>query len=237
VPIVERERLGLPRDDEGIDSVYLSLNDDAYQFKFRTGRPTLCFRDLATFGFLVYKCNFHKKIVVSNSERLEPRLRKSFTLIRGSRLDQLTPDQLKAIADYIKQKPVKKKPHDPRWDQFEAICEINHILRTEARTQCIEACGTGKTLVGLWLMEDRQPKTTLVLVPTLALLSQTRTEWLDQKRNKFIHRCICSDFDDGKQNGEDRDIPPEDCDFPISTRPKDVTDFLNDPRDLPKVIS
>jgi predicted helicase len=36
-------------------------------------------------------------------------------------------------------------------------------------------CGTGKTLVQLWAAERLSAKTILVLVPSLALLSQTPT--------------------------------------------------------------
>ena len=39
------------------------------------------------------------------------------------------------------------------------------------------ACGTGKTLTSLWIKEALNAKRTLVLVPSLGLLSQTLREW------------------------------------------------------------
>ena len=60
VPFLLQEELGLPRKDFGIDSVY--LNDvqqyDACQCKFRDGRPTLTWDDLATFSALASSGKF-----------------------------------------------------------------------------------------------------------------------------------------------------------------------------------
>lgn len=235
LPPLERQRLGLPREDIGIDSVYFSHTDDAYQFKFRIGRESLCRTDLATFLALAYQCKCHNKIVVTNSERIDPLTHKEVTLIRGSRLDELTPDQLKRIADYVNQEPVAKEDwKEPRQDQYEAICEINQILRTDAQTQCYSFCGTGKTLLQLWLMENRQPETTLVLVPSLLLLSQIRGDWLEEKRTEFLSRAVCSDWQ--VKRGGEPDISITDLNFPLLTSHQDLTDFLKLETDLPKVI-
>jgi predicted helicase len=218
LPRLERQRLGLPRADIGIDSVYLSETDGAYQFKFRIGRLNLTRDDLATFLALAYQCQFPNKIVVTNSERIDSLTHHAVTLIRGSRLDELSPEQLGQIADYLQARPVKKDNLlEPRQDQFEAVCEINHLLRQSSRAQEYGFCGTGKTLVQLWLMESRAPRTTLVLVPSLWLLSQIRNDWLEQRRTPFMYRCICSDE---KIKREDGEITLDDCNFPVFTRPR-----------------
>jgi predicted helicase len=41
-------------------------------------------------------------------------------------------------------------------------------------------CGTGKTLVALWAAEQLGSKKVLVLVPSLALISQTLHAWLKE---------------------------------------------------------
>ena len=41
----------------------------------------------------------------------------------------------------------------------------------------IMACGTGKTFTTLWIKEALEAHTTLVLLPSLSLLSQTMREW------------------------------------------------------------
>ena len=55
------------------------------------------------------------------------------------------------------------------------------------------ACGTGKTLVSLWVKERLDAKRTLVLVPSLGLLSQILNEWTAQSRVPFEVLCVCSD--------------------------------------------
>jgi hypothetical protein len=133
IPLLDAERLELPAGDYGIDGVYLATDDDAYQFKFRTGRGTLDWHDLATFGFLAHRSKFRHKIVVTNCEQLVSELQKSITCIRGSRFDQLTPEQFEAIEDYLNQRPPKKKLNEPRADQHEAICAINQQSRQRLR--------------------------------------------------------------------------------------------------------
>ena len=45
------------------------------------------------------------------------------------------------------------------------------------RGQLIMACGTGKTMVGLWVWEALDAPTALVVLPSLSLLAQTVREW------------------------------------------------------------
>jgi predicted helicase len=55
------------------------------------------------------------------------------------------------------------------------------------------ACA-GKTLVCRWLTERRIARTTLVLVPSLALIAQTLTEWRSAGGGwLFEALIICSD--------------------------------------------
>ena len=49
------------------------------------------------------------------------------------------------------------------------------------------ACGTGKTLVTRWITEAREDRLVLVLVPTLLLLKQFRTQWREQASAR-LHR-------------------------------------------------
>lgn len=54
------------------------------------------------------------------------------------------------------------RPH-----QREAIAAVQSGLETHERVSVLMACGTGKTLVGRWLAEQRQSRTTLVLLAGL----------------------------------------------------------------------
>jgi predicted helicase len=55
------------------------------------------------------------------------------------------------------------------------------------------ACGTGKTYVTLWIKEHLDAQRTLVLVPSLGLLSQLLREWTFAAATPFEVLCICSD--------------------------------------------
>ncbi len=59
----------------------------------------------------------------------------------------------------------------PRDHQVDARTAVVHGLKTADRGQLIMACGTGKTYVTLWIKEQLAAQRTLVLVPSLGLLS------------------------------------------------------------------
>ena len=81
----------------------------------------------------------------------------------------------------------------PRPHQLEAIAAIQAHLHTTDRVSVLMACGTGKTLVGRWLAEQRQASRTLVVVPSLALIAQTLSEWRSAAGWMFEALIICSD--------------------------------------------
>ena len=89
------------------------------------------------------------------------------------------------------------------------------------------ACGTGKTLIALWVAERMGYKKVLVLVPSLALLSQTLRDWMKETSwENLSYICICSDptVTKGVDNWEVRqaDLP-----FPVGTDSGVVEEFLS----------
>lgn len=64
-----------------------------------------------------------------------------------------------------------KKAYTPKLYQQIAIDKV--VKDIDQRGQLIMACGTGKTLTGLWIAEELRTETTLVLLPSLLLLSKT----------------------------------------------------------------
>ena len=101
----------------------------------------------------------------------------------------------------------------PRTHQLEAIAAIQAHLHTTNRVSVLMACGTGKTLVGRWLAEQRKAATTLVVVPSLALIAQTLADWRSAGGPwHFEALIICSDptTADGAQEraaSDGEDIP------------------------------
>ncbi len=83
----------------------------------------------------------------------------------------------------------KARPH-----QIEATTKVLAALKTQARTQLIMACGTGKTLTSLRIAEQGKFKRIVVFVPSLALVSQVLKEyrtWTSWKKWSAI--AVCSD--------------------------------------------
>ena len=93
--------------------------------------------------------------------------------------------------------------------QKEAVRIVLAGLQTADRGKLIMACGTGKTFTSLKIAESLagSGSQVLFLVPSLALLSQSLTEWT-QEADVTIHGfAVCSDSDvgkKGKRKDEDR---------------------------------
>ena len=83
--------------------------------------------------------------------------------------------------------------YTPREDQNTAIEKVVQGFAEYGRGQLILPCGTGKTFTSLWIKEEMQPRVTLVLVPSLSLLKQTKDRWDEQKQVDFNYLCVCSD--------------------------------------------
>ena len=65
----------------------------------------------------------------------------------------------------------RPKPH-----QANAIKAVTDGFDKHARGQLIMACGTGKTLAAMWIAEQIKSSLTLVLAPSLSLVSQNLGE-------------------------------------------------------------
>lgn len=86
--------------------------------------------------------------------------------------------------DLRKVKAVAKPRPDSH--QVEAIEAVVSGLQKFDRGQIIMACGTGKTFTTLWIKEALKARATLVLLPSLSLLSQTMREWAWGERTILI---------------------------------------------------
>lgn len=84
--------------------------------------------------------------------------------------------------------PARPQPH-----QAKAIRAVVNGFRKHDRGQLIMACGTGKTLTGLWSAHKLKSKSTLVLVPSLALVQQNLKEWGRHAPRDFDCLVVCSD--------------------------------------------
>jgi superfamily II DNA or RNA helicase len=126
--------------------------------------------------------------------------------------------------DHLDQRPVQPKA-TPRPHQQQAISGVTTGMRDHDRGQLIMACGTGKTLTALWITEQLKPAVTLVLVPSLNLLSQTLSEWAKNTTSEWSYLCVCSD--DTVNKSDDQAISTVDeLPFEVTTNPDDIAIFL-----------
>lgn len=127
-------------------------------------------------------------------------------------------DQLKAI---------KRETKKPREHQQTAIDKTIAGFGDHDRGQLIMACGAGKTLTCLWLSEAMKTQRTLVLVPSLSLLSQTLTEWAASCAEPFAYLPVCSDSTVGDKDQMTAAV--SELGVPATTDTDEIVDFLSRP--------
>jgi superfamily II DNA or RNA helicase len=239
IPIDIREKLNLPRDAKGIDGVYRSALGTLvpYQVKFRSNRPALGFNEVAPFLGITEKAIDRLLITNCDSIAIDVQNRTGVRSLRGVDFDQLTEHDFNVIENWLKKVPKKRELINPDPYQIEALGNIsNHYINNDRGT-VVMACGTGKTLVALWAVEQIKSKSILVLLPSLTLLQQTLEEWSihNSWSKDFSYLCVCSDPSVNLKNDE-VEIDPSDVPFRIDTDPEIVRRYLAQDNGKVKVI-
>ena len=120
-------------------------------------------------------------------------------------------------------------PEKPLRDyQREALAAAQtHYAAGHTRGKLIMACGTGKTLTALRLLEQELPQggLALFLVPSIALLNQTLVAWSDDAARPLHAICVCSDNTANRRKRSAEDTfseNPNALALPPSTSPEEV---------------
>lgn len=239
IPLDIRQRLNLPADAKGIDGLFRTHTSDLvpYQVKFRYDREKLTFTEVAPFLGITERAK--DRILFTNAKQLatDAANRDALRVVRRTDFEQLTERELRAIEAWLKDLPGPRPTLSPKPHQKKAIEHITSALTTSSRTTAVMACGSGKTLVGLWVAKATNAKTVLVLVPSLSLISQTLREWGRENPwgDNFNYLCVCSDSTVSNQPDEiilhKTDVP-----FRIDTDPQLVRDFLTNSLDGVRVV-
>lgn len=124
-------------------------------------------------------------------------------------------DLLESQIDWKKYSLISEKVYlidkkKPREHQKTAISKVVEGFKSNDRGKLIMACGTGKTYTSLRIAEEQLngKGNVLFLVPSIALASQTLTEWSAQCRYTFNACVVCSDNKASKgDNSVDLGIP------------------------------
>jgi superfamily II DNA or RNA helicase len=234
VPTDVLRKLALPLEDYGVDGVSQTVLGlfDVYQVKFRSGRTPLTWKgDLSTFFGLSDSPVIQSRVLFANSDQLPAVInqRRDFFCIRGSDLDRLTADDFREIETWLAGSVEERLRKPPKPHQEEALRDLLPALRKQDRVTAVMACGTGKTLLALWIAERMAAQKILVLLPSLALLRQTLHEWLHETSLRSLPcLCVCSD---PTMNRElDAVVTSQsDLDFKVSTDSRAVREFLDAP--------
>ncbi|GAA7292160.1 helicase [Helicobacter pylori] len=228
--------------DRGIDMVVTTTSKEYIAVQCKYHQNNISLNDIATFLTQlqsgVGEVRFKKGIIISTSN-LSSNALKAIEQIRsngmGIDIDEITEeDFIYSQIDWEKLDPAQSElplcdKKKPRPHQTEAIEETKKYFSDpkNARGKLIMACGTGKTYTSLKIMESLDPKITLFLAPSIALLSQTFREYAQEKSEPFYASIVCSDDKVGKGKKNKNDDGIDDINFselPLkpSTRLEDI---------------
>lgn len=227
--------------DCGIDLVFKHKNGEtwAVQAKCYSSEYQITKQDVDKFLSESNRKEIHKRLLIATTDRLGANARqvceaqeKQVVRYLLSHFEDSSLEYPQSLAELSKAK-LRPKPL-PKPHQIEAIEAVEKGMASQDRGQLIMACGTGKTYTTLWVKEKLKPKSTLVLLPSLSLLSQTLHEWIFASRDEFEALCVCSDESVGKKESDEIVTSIADLAFPVTSDHLEIAKFLKSEK--PKVI-
>lgn len=242
VPSAIKEKLKFELTDYGVDGVYVR-NDGkivAYQAKFRSNRIPPTYRELTTFWTESEYADMRMIITNANTLPKPAQNRKNQMAIVGVDFDSLNQYFFDALSTISKGETVAKpSPLTPFPYQEKIISEVIDKFETHDRGKVLAACGTGKTLVGKWIQERLAANTTLFMAPSLSLIKQTIEAWSTKTESPISFIAVCSDETVTQSlTSEDEDYITisGNVNFPVTTDPKEIRDFLLKDSERRKVV-
>ncbi|MBM3611058.1 MAG: hypothetical protein FJX18_06020, partial [Alphaproteobacteria bacterium] len=228
--------LNLPSNDQGIDLVAETYEGTywAIQCKYlQDENQTLSHRSISTFVSL--STGIAEKIAhclvcttVDDYAKIY-KGRKNIGFINADewrKLDQTFFDWCRAKA---KGQSLKLIPSQPRPHQQKALDSAQVYFGQEGnhRGKLIFPCGAGKSLTGFWMLQQLKVRSTLIAVPSLALVKQTLDVYLREVvalERKVKWLCVCSDEGIGKD--DDVVFYTENLGVPCLTDPAYIQNWL-----------
>jgi superfamily II DNA or RNA helicase len=220
--------------DCGIDLVFKHKNGENWAVQAKCYAPTTS----------ITKADIDSFISESNRDGIDKRLLIATTDLIGANAKQVCDAQDKPVTRFLLShfedadieypatlddlpKAKRKEKPKPRDHQIEAIEAVTSNFKDVDRGQLIMACGTGKTFTTLWINERLGVESTLVLLPSLGLLSQTLHEWTLAANEEFQVLCVCSDESVGKKSSDEAVHSIADLAFPVTSDAGAIKNFLN----------
>ncbi len=226
--------------DRGIDIVIQTASKEYIAVQCKFHQNSISLNDISTFLAKLHngvgEVRFKKGIIISTSNltrAAQQEIEQTRSIGKDIDIDIITEeDFIYSRIDWEKFDPTKTQDEiplcdkkKPRTHQQEAINATKEYFSNpkNARGKLIMACGTGKTYTSLKIMEALDPKITLFLAPSIALLSQTFREYAQEKSEPFYASIVCSDDKVGQSKNEDNDdIKFSELPIKPSTRLEDI---------------
>ena len=237
---IEKYYPHLPSNDTGIDLVAVTHDGEnhAIQCKNYSQDHRISKADIDSFFTASGKSYFQLRIIVATTDHWTENAYASLshqnppvTVIDRSALENSAIDW----DNFAFQKELPLKPKKSlREHQKNALSAVRNGLKNADRGKLIMACGTGKTFTSLKIAENiaGNGKKVLFLVPSLALLSQSLTEWTQESEYPLHCFAVCSDSDVGKKgkakNEDDRvQQLNHELQYPATTNAKSLIKAMN----------
>ncbi len=233
----EREELtGLDGRDIGIDLVakrnfggWIAIQCKCYEENRTVGKKDIdsfiaaSQRDPFELRFIIATCKW-SRTAEAEIERLSLPIRRI--------------DFLEHIADPISEEGTER-PIRQLWTlQENAVNDVVSGLCNCDRGRLIMACGTGKTFVSLRIAERivKNGGRILFLAPSIALVSQTRREWLRHTTSKLRCLVVCSDSSAGGRGENKHAFRISELECAVTSDPSEVAKTLQSDENTTRVI-
>lgn len=250
IPVNIRKSLDLPEKDKGIDILAKIKNKYcAIQCKFRQNPDQrIQWKELATFFGLSFGINdkINSGYLITNTNDICDEVNKSTKVraVYGDFFDNLPNNFFKNIYNDINKKALitytQKKPFpyqleciEKCFEHYTTIISNDEDEIDQTRGYIEMACGTGKSLTSYWIDKRLRNKKTVVFVPSLYLLSQFYSDWINQsyaENIKIKYLLIGSDAD------VDNETKYKSNGLVLETDPQIIRDFLDDNKDQKIVV-
>ena len=225
--------------DAGIDLIATDVDGDRWAIQ------TKCYRDarapekgVDSFLAKANTARFQHRMFISTSRASPPVTRPGLRKLRQAGCRVLYHGDLAQwpvpwteLAADPDRAPIPRVLYEPHPYQQDAIDDVVASYDAgAARGQLILPCGTGKSVVALWIAERVVPEggTVLYVVPSISLLGQTMREWASQRRSGQRYVGVCSDRTAGKRGGNESANLTE-LSIPVTTDPDRISEVLTSP--------
>ena len=221
------------RQDTGIDLVALDVDGKYWAIQAKCySKPSLGDNDVATFFMAALADEAYGHYMIADTvDHWTANLQRYVDDYPGRDIVRVGLETIaESNLDWMgfsegKTKMLSRVTYDPRDHQRTAIDRVKdaYIDKAADRATIVMACGTGKTLTALRLIEEFCPAgTVLFLAPSISLVSQTLTSWANQARVRMNVYVVCSDAKASKVDEEEygvlTDIP-----YPATTSAETVS--------------